>query len=214
MIRKFMTGLVAVTLVFLVPAAVLQPAALASSKLWAMVGAGLLASLTQPAYSPLDRDAPPEDRGTARQLVWTVYLVMLGGVVECLVWRYPGSMAWDTLAVVAFAAAIAGALLRAWAVAELGRFFTWHVRVQSGQQVISSGPYRLMRHPSYTGAWFLYTGMLLAMHAPVAAALAGVLLLAAFVRRIRYEEGLMLQTFGAQYITYCSRVKRLVPLVW
>ncbi|CAG4903102.1 methyltransferase family protein [Paraburkholderia saeva] len=214
MIRKFMTGLVAVALVFLLPAAVLQPDALVSSKLWAMVGLGMLASLTQPAYSPLDRDAPPEDRGTARQLVWTVYLTSLGGVLECLVWRYPASMAWDELAITAFAVAIAGALLRAWAVAELGRFFTWHVRVQTGQQVISTGPYRLMRHPSYTGAWFLYTGLLIAMHAPVAAAFAGVLLLAAFVRRIRYEEGLMLQTFGAQYVTYCGRVKRLVPFIW
>ncbi|MGQ7940163.1 methyltransferase family protein [Paraburkholderia sp. D1E] len=214
MVRKFLTGLVAIALVFVVPAALIQPQALLSSKLWAMVAAGLLASLTQPAYSPLDHDAPPEDRGTAKQLVWTVYLTLLFGVVECLLWRYPGSMDWDALAIATYAVAIAGALLRAWAVAALGRFFTWHVRVQSGQQVVSSGPYRMLRHPSYTGAWLLYTGMLLAMHAPIAAALAGVLLLAAFVRRIRYEEGLMLQAFGAEYVTYSRRVKRLVPLVW
>jgi len=214
MIRKFFTGLVAVALVFVIPALLIEPQALLSSKLWAMMGAGMLASLTQPAYSPLDHDAPPEDRGTAKQLVWTVYLTLLFGVVECLLLRYPRSMDWNTLALSAYLVAIAGALLRAWAVASLGRFFTWHVRVQLDQQVVSSGPYRLLRHPSYTGAWLLYVGMLIAMHAPIAAVLAGVLLLAAFVRRIRYEESLMLQAFGAEYVTYSLRVKRLVPLVW
>jgi protein-S-isoprenylcysteine O-methyltransferase len=214
MIRKFFTGLVAIVLVFVIPTVLIQPQALLSSKLWAMMAAGMLASLTQPSYSPLDHDAPPEDRGTAKQLVWTVYLTLLFGVVECLLLRYPGSMDWETLDIAAYLVAIAGALLRAWAVAALGRFFTWHVRVQSGQRVVSSGPYRMLRHPSYTGAWLLYTGILVAMHAPIAAVLAGVLLLAAFVRRIRYEEGLMLQSFGAEYVTYSQRVKRLVPLVW
>lgn len=214
MIRKLLTGLVAIALVFVIPAVLIQPQALLASKLWAVMAAGMLASLTQPAYSPLDHDAPPEDRGTAKQLVWTVYLTLLFGVVECLQLRYPGSMDWDGLAIAAYGVAIAGALLRAWSVATLGRFFTWHVRVQSDQQVVSSGPYRMLRHPSYTGAWLLYTGILIAMHAPVAAALAGLLLLAAFVRRIRYEETLMLRTFGSEYVTYSQRVKRLVPLVW
>jgi protein-S-isoprenylcysteine O-methyltransferase len=214
MIRKLLTGLIAALVVFILPALLFQPGALAFSKLWVMVGAGLLASLTQPAYSPLDRNAPPEDRGTARQLVWTVYLTLLAGVAECVIWRYPASMGWDVLATGAICAAIAGALLRAWAVAKLGRFFTWHVRVQSGQHVITTGPYGFVRHPSYTGAWLLYVGMLVAMHALVAATLAGALLMVAFVRRIRYEEGLMLKTFGDQYETYCRRVKRFVPLVW
>ncbi|WP_013590043.1 methyltransferase family protein [Paraburkholderia phenoliruptrix] len=214
MIRKFLTGLAAVALIFALPALLLQPQALLSSKLWAVALAGMLASLTQPAYSPLDHDAPPEDRGTAKQLVWTVYLTLLAGMVESLTLHYPESMAWDAFAVGAFGVAIAGALLRAWAVAALGRFFTWHVRVQSGQQVVSSGPYRLVRHPGYTGAWFLYVGILLGMHAPLAAALAGFLLLVAFVRRIGYEEQLMLQTFGDEYLSYSRRVRRLLPLVW
>jgi protein-S-isoprenylcysteine O-methyltransferase len=214
MFRKFATGLTASLLVFILPALLLRPDALGHPKLWCMVAIGLLASLTQPAYSPLDGDAPPEDRGTARQLVWTVYITMFAGVMECLFLRYPEGVLWNTLASATLAVAVAGALFRAWAVAVLGRFFTWHVRVQDDQHVITSGPYSVVRHPSYTGAWFLYVGALLFIHAWVAAAFAAVFLLAAFVRRIRYEETLMLEVFGDKYRVYSRKVRRLIPLVW
>jgi protein-S-isoprenylcysteine O-methyltransferase len=214
MLRKLCTGLTASLVVFILPALLIQPDSLVYAKLWCMVGIGLLASITQPAYSPLDSDAPPEDRGTARQLVWTVYLTLLAGVLECLTLRYPQSVKWDLFSSVMLSVAVAGALFRAWAVAVLGRFFTWHVRVQDDQHVITSGPYCVVRHPSYTGAWFLYVGALLFIHAWLAAGLAAVSLLAAFVRRIRYEETLMLQVFGDQYRVYSSKVRRLIPLVW
>ena len=45
----------------------------------------------------------------------------------------------------------AGLALRAWAVRELGRFFKFTVVVQADHQVVDTGPYRLIRHPSYTG---------------------------------------------------------------
>jgi protein-S-isoprenylcysteine O-methyltransferase len=212
--KKFFTGLIAAILVFILPTALLQWQALYSAKPWIMVGIGLLASLTQPAYSPIDSDAPAEDRGTARQLVWTVYLTMLLGVLEGFWLEYPESMSLDALAWAALALSVLGALLRAWAVVELGRFFTWHVRVVEEHSVVSTGPYRMLRHPSYTGAWFLYVGALVFMHAYISAALCGVLLLAAFLRRIRYEEAILHTNLGEAYAAYCRRVKRLVPYVW
>lgn len=188
--------------------------ALSHSKWWAVVAVCVLGSLTQPAYSPLDRRAPAEDRGTANQLVWTVYLCLIGGVLESLTLRMPVALSWTWLSSIELAIALAGTLLRAWAVARLGHFFTWHVRVQSGQSVIRTGPYRLVRHPSYTGAWLLYVGVLLAIDAWVCGSLMGILLFCGFARRIRYEEMLMRQTFGDEYVAYCLRVKRLVPFMW
>ncbi|HKT93622.1 MAG TPA: isoprenylcysteine carboxylmethyltransferase family protein [Paraburkholderia sp.] len=214
MIRKILTMLVAAFVIFVVPSLFLYADALSHSKWWAAVAVCILASLTQPAYSPLDRRAPAEDRGTASQLVWTVYLCLIGGVFESLTLRMPDALTWTWVSSLALAVALLGTLLRAWAVARLGRFFTWHVRVQSGQSVISTGPYRLVRHPSYTGAWLLYVGLLLAIDARIAATLMGLLLFYGFARRIRYEESLMRQTFGDEYAAYCLRVKRLVPLIW
>jgi protein-S-isoprenylcysteine O-methyltransferase len=214
MVRKFILGLVVSLFVFIGPALLLRPEALGFTKLWVMVGIGLLASMTQPSYNPVDRNAPPEDKGTANQLVWTVYISMILGIIEAILWRYPQSMVWDAFSILVLGLSIAGALLRAWAVAELGNFFSWHVRVQPEQQVICTGPYRLLRHPSYTGAWLLYVCCLLFIHAWVVSALCSAFLLAGFLRRIRYEEGLMLDSFGQQYQSYCQGVKRLVPLIW
>ncbi len=214
MLRKFALGLVVSLIVFIVPTFLLQPEALGCTKPWVMVGIGLLASMTQPAYNPVDKNAPPEDKGTATQLVWTVYITLVIGIIESLLWRYPESMVWGAFSILMLGLSIAGALLRAWAVAELGSFFSWHVRVQSEQKVICTGPYQIVRHPGYTGAWVLYVCCLLFIHAWVAAALCAVFLLAGFLRRIRYEEGLMLNHFGEQYQSYRQEVKQLVPLIW
>lgn len=214
MIKKLTVGITASLIVFVLPAWLLQPDALHFSKLWVLVGIGLLASITQPAYSPIDRNAPPDDRGTATQLVWTVYTALILGVIEGFTWRYPLSMNWDSFSILMLIFAVSGAMLRAWAVSELGSFFSWHVRVQPEQKVINTGPYKIVRHPGYTGAWILYVCSLLFIHAWVVSALCGVFLLAGFLRRIRYEEELMLDSFGEQYSSYCLSVKRLVPVLW
>jgi protein-S-isoprenylcysteine O-methyltransferase len=214
MIRKLVTTLVAAFIVFVVPPLLMDADVLSHSKWWAVIALCVLASLTQPAYSLLDRRAPAEDRGTAAQLVWTVYLCLIFGVLESLILRAPEASDWTPASSIALGLALAGTLLRAWSVAQLGRFFTWHVRVQSDQTVVSTGPYRLIRHPSYTGAWLLYVGVLLAISASIGATLMGVLLLFGFARRIRYEESLMRKTFGGEYDAYCLRVKRLVPFIW
>jgi Isoprenylcysteine carboxyl methyltransferase (ICMT) family len=51
-----------------------------------------------------------------------------------------------------------GIALRQWAITTLGRFFVGHVLVQPGQTVVNSGPYRWLRHPSYTGLWLEMIG--------------------------------------------------------
>jgi protein-S-isoprenylcysteine O-methyltransferase len=78
-----------------------------------MVGIGLLVSMTQPAYNPIDRDAPPEDRGTAKQLVWRVYLTMLSGESEGFWLGYTHCTRQDALAFAALVVSICGALLPA-----------------------------------------------------------------------------------------------------
>lgn len=212
--RKLLVGLAASVGLAIVPALLGNPAALQHPQLWILIGVGLLASLTQPAYAPIDRDAPPEDHGTSVQIVWTVYLTQCFGVIEAVFFRYPESFVWDALTTTALVLAVSGALFRAWAVAELGRFFTWHVRVQEGQSVITRGPYRFVRHPSYTGALVLYTCTLLFIKAWIGAALVLIFLTIAFTRRIRYEEGLLVSALGDEYVSYSRNHKRLVPLLW
>jgi protein-S-isoprenylcysteine O-methyltransferase Ste14 len=119
---------------------------------------------------------------------------------------------------VAFAAGmvvlLAGLVLRGWSFKALGQYFTHTVMVSSDQPVIASGPYRVLRHPSYTAIILAAIGIGLAT--ANWADLAGLLLLTltALLWRIRIEEAALMRTLGDRYCAYAARHKRLVPLVW
>ena len=116
----------------------------------------------------------------------------------------------DLTAWAAFDAMIGGLALRTWAVVLLGPWFTWNVTVQAGQQLVTRGPYRLIRHPSYTGALIIFVASCVLLRSWVAAVAAGCALTLAFGRRIRYEEALLLDTLPG-YAAYASRTGRLLP---
>src|SRR5690348_17282812 len=68
----------------------------------------------------------------------------------------------DALRLAAMGMMIAGMLFRWTAIRTLGRFFTVDVAVHEGHAVVDSGPYRLVRHPSYTGLLLAFAGLGLA----------------------------------------------------
>lgn len=213
MIRKLLTALLAALAFYVLPA-VGNPAALYHPQLWILVAAAVAISLFQPAYKPFDKSAPPQDRGTATQIVWSVYLTQLVGIIEAIFFRYPESFRWDTVTTIALVAMLAGLSLRIWAVITLGRFFTWFITVYDDHQVIRSGPFRFIRHPSYGGALILFVATLVFLHAWVGAALSFVFQLFAYLRRIRYEEAMMIERMGEKYRAYVREVDALVPLPW
>lgn len=213
MIRKLATALIAAAAFYLLPA-IGNPAALRHPQLWILVIFAVAISVFQPAYKPIDDSAPVHDRGTARQIVWSVYLTQLAGIIEAIYFRYPESFRWDAVTTAALVMMVAGLGLRVWAVLTLGRFFTWFITVYDDHQVIRSGPFRFMRHPAYGGALLLFVATLLFLHAWIGAALSLVFQLFAYVRRIRYEEEMMIDRLGESYVAYRRDVRALVPLLW
>ena len=118
----------------------------------------------------------------------------------------------------AFAAGIVvllgGLVLRGWSIKTLGEYFTGRVMVSADQPVITAGPYRLLRHPSYTGLLLACAGAGLTSANWVAVAAMVLLPSAAVLWRIHAEETALLATLGDRYRAYASRHKRLVPLLW
>jgi protein-S-isoprenylcysteine O-methyltransferase len=109
---------------------------------------------------------------------------------------------------------VIGLSLRWYAIVYLGRFFTVNVAIAADHQLIDKGPYRHVRHPSYSGALlaFLGLGLTLANWASLAVLLIPIYL--AFARRMRVEEAALLQGLGAPYRLYMDRTKRLIPGVY
>jgi protein-S-isoprenylcysteine O-methyltransferase Ste14 len=109
---------------------------------------------------------------------------------------------------------VAGVALRAWSFQALGQYFTFTVRASPDQQVVTAGPYRLLRHPGYAGGMLAIIGLGLMWGNWVSMATLAVLWLLLIVWRIRFEENALLTTLDSSYRAYASQRKRLVPLVW
>jgi protein-S-isoprenylcysteine O-methyltransferase len=109
---------------------------------------------------------------------------------------------------------VAGLLLRWWAIFHLGRFFTVNVAIADDHRVVDTGPYRLVRHPSYTGVIVAFIGFGICLGNWVALlALAGPITFA-FLQRIKVEEAALLAALGDAYRDYARRTRALVPFVY
>jgi protein-S-isoprenylcysteine O-methyltransferase Ste14 len=107
-----------------------------------------------------------------------------------------------------------GIALRVWAVRTLGRFFRTVVMIHANHRLITTGPYRLIRHPSYAGSLLTLAGLGLALGSWLSLLVAVLGALIGFTRRIRIEESALRARFGDAYTAYTRRTWRLAPLIW
>lgn len=112
-----------------------------------------------------------------------------------------------------FTCAWVGIGVNRWARQSLGRAYRPVVTVIEGQQVVASGPYRIVRHPMYTGAILMCIGIGGLFGTWVGL---GCWLLppVALVRRIRVEETVLAQHLGPDYQRFADGRARLLPGVW
>jgi protein-S-isoprenylcysteine O-methyltransferase Ste14 len=164
--------------------------------------------------SRLNREGSRVDRNSTLVVVASVFAGLVGAIE--LSRRAHGADVPDArwLLVAGFALIGAGIAFRQWAVAVLGRFFTVDVRVQPGQTVVERGPYRWLRHPSYTGLIATFVGMGLALDNWAALAVLAVVPTAGLVYRIHFEERALIEGLGEPYRRFAASRPRLFPGVW
>lgn len=109
---------------------------------------------------------------------------------------------------------VLGIALRQWAVLALGKFFTVQVRVRSDQTVVDGGPYRFVRHPSYTGIVLSFVGIGVALANWLSLMALLVVPTIGLVIRIRVEERVLLDALGEPYREFSESRARLIPKVW
>jgi protein-S-isoprenylcysteine O-methyltransferase Ste14 len=115
---------------------------------------------------------------------------------------------------VALAAIWAGIALRQWCFITLGRYFTFTVKTSPDQRVISAGPYRVLRHPSYSAILLILAGIGLTYGNWLSLAALVAIPAAGLVYRIHVEEAALSAAIGAEYTDFVRSRKRLIPFVW
>jgi len=128
--------------------------------------------------------------------------------------RAPLSLSAAWWSPIGLALTAAGLLFTVWARVHLGQNWSGIVTIKQDHELITTGPYALVRHPIYTGLLLAFLGSALAVGGAFRGALVMALVLFALVRKLRIEERGMRQRFGEAYAVYAKNVPALIPFIF
>lgn len=109
---------------------------------------------------------------------------------------------------------LSGITIRITAAITLGRFYTRTLRKTDNHVIVSNGLYKYIRHPGYLGTMLVFWGAGLAVGNVISLSIITILILIAYLYRIKVEEKMLNDIFGDQYQIYAKRTKRLLPFIY
>ncbi len=107
-----------------------------------------------------------------------------------------------------------GIFFRIYAIRILGKFFTVTLSIHDNHFIVKDGPFRFLRHPSYTGSLLSFLGMGVSLNNWISLVIIFVPVLFSFINRINIEEKLLLDKFGEEYEEYQRKTKKLIPGIY
>jgi protein-S-isoprenylcysteine O-methyltransferase Ste14 len=160
------------------------------------------------------KDANSKDSGSLKVILAGMWVALLIAYPVAFVkaWAFPQS--WQLpLFVVGVLLIVLGSLLRRYCFRTLGEYFTGDVKARADQPVITAGPYRWVRHPSYTAGMMMFIGIGLALGSWFSFALLTIATIATYGYRVAVEERVLLTTIGEPYGRYMKDRKRFIPYI-
>ena len=160
------------------------------------------------------KDADSKDSGSIKVIMAgnSIALTLAYPLAFVKAWSFPKN--WQVPLFVAGVLLIfLGSILRRYCWRTLGAYFTGDVKAAVDQPVIRSGPYRFVRHPSYTAAMMMFIGIGLALGNWVSLVLITIATIAAYGYRVAVEERALVETIGEPYRLYMKERKRFIPYV-
>ncbi|MCJ7452791.1 MAG: isoprenylcysteine carboxylmethyltransferase family protein [Steroidobacteraceae bacterium] len=178
---------------------------------------GICYGLSEVALGIFKRSGAPS-RETDRSSLRFLWLVILASIALAIVAAKTMPQFGSQLLAVGYSLGVLvfvlGLALRWYAIVYLGRFFTVDVAIAEDHRVVDSGPYRVVRHPSYTGALLGFLGFGICLGNWLSLAVVILPIALAFMRRIHVEEAALNAALGERYAAYARHTKRLVPWVY
>lgn len=191
---------------------IFKPALIVSFQNLFLAWIGLLLLQTQPAFSIREMIT---NKKTDK---FSILIILFSGIFTSMMslaeWAYQQKPQNDFMLYTGLCMMAGGLLLRVWSIYTLGRFFTATVSSTNQPQLIKTGPYAFLRHPSYSGAYLILSGVPVFLNTSFSIPVTFVLLFIAYYYRIVFEEKMLAAVFNSEYADYARRVKRLIPFIW
>ena len=109
---------------------------------------------------------------------------------------------------------VIGLMIRWIAILRLNKSFRVKVTVTEEQKLVTSGIYKFIRHPSYSGSLLSFLGFAMVFNNWITFIVIFLPILLAFLYRISVEERVLQEEFEQQYQEYCRKSKRLIPGIY
>ncbi len=160
------------------------------------------------------KSADSKDSGSIRVLLGGMWVTLFLAFLLAFVgpWSFPQRVRLPMFAV-GVSLILLGSFLRRYCWRTLGQYFTGDVRARSDQPVIRTGPYSLVRHPSYTAGMMMFIGIGLGLGSWLSLVLLTVAMIATYSYRVVVEERTLLDTIGEPYGSYMKERKRFIPYI-
>jgi len=211
--RKMILAVVSNLLMIVIPL-LGNPKLILDWKILLMIFGSISMWLTQP---PVSVEETNEKQSSDRfSVILILAMSALGVIAPIIDWAYfhvdKNLVNWITFA--GIITLLFGIFFRAWAVNTLGKFFTATVQIKDDHQLIQSGPYQIVRHPSYTGAFLAILATSLILNSWIGFFIAFIAMSYAYYVRIGIEEKELTGKFKERYIEYKKTTKMIIPYVW
>lgn len=170
--------------------------------------------LFQPAVSTKETS---ENKSNDRySVVLIIVMSLVSTIIPVVDWAYFLGPAKTNIpaTVLGFIILWSGVILRSYSIKTLGKHFTPTVQLQKDHALITSGPYSVIRHPSYLGALLAIVGIAIFFNSLAGAVAAFVAMMIAYTIRINVEEKALISLFGNVYTNYQKQTKKLIPYLW
>ncbi len=191
-----------------------KPSLMLNGKILFIIAGCIAMWLTQP---PVTVKETSDKQSSDRFSVVLILLMSLVSVVVPVVdWAYFTADHDQVrfITIIGFLMIVIGISFRAWAVNSLGKYFTATVQIKADHQLVKTGPYAIVRHPSYTGAFLAIIAGGVILGSMIGFIISCIAMIIAYYVRIGIEEKELIGWFGNDYNEYKRNTKMIIPYVW
>lgn len=158
-------------------------------------------------------DKQEADKNSLRIIWITIIVAMFAATFISMKYYFPIS-GYALIQEIGLIVIIAGIVLRLLAVYTLGKFFTVDVTIREGHQLLKTGFYKTLRHPSYFASLISFIGYGISLNNWLSLIIIVVAILSAFIYRIKIEEKTLIAFFGNEYLDYKKKTSAIIPFIY